>query len=104
MVLLIYCEQINTNGSIQLSTGFVNAYLTDADTSTTGNVYYRTLITSEQMFDVQRIISRTFYPLYFQVTQVFVATYDQVPEAGGDSSIVSHPICLLKQFLTLSKI
>ena len=52
--------------------------------------------TSEQIFNVQQIISSTFSPSNFQLTQVFVATYDQLPEAGGLPSIVSHPFFLLE--------
>ena len=72
-------------------------YWADAITRSSGNIYYRTFNTSEQSLELQQIISSYFNISKLESMQVFVATYDEVPEYKSpicrcsDSSIVSNP-------------
>ena len=64
---------------------------------TAGNLYYRTLTTSEQISCIEEILSRIFCPSNFQVSDMFVATYEGLQGSGVyPPSLVSHPLFLIK--------
>ena len=61
----------------------------DVNIANSGRIYYRVLNTSEETSNLKQIISSTFSTPSFQLTQVFVATYEEVPEFRAPSIVVS---------------
>ena len=73
----------------------ISPIFADVDTSDSGAIYYRVLNISEETSDLNQIISSTFSTSNFQLTQVFVATFEEVPEFDGSSDVVSDPQLIL---------
>ena len=112
MIYYIYCEQVHSGGYLTLGLNIclflpflfddlrdlpgsiIAIFQHDVDTARSGNVFYRIISRVGLTSNQEEIISYTFPSTNFELRQVIVATYDQVPQwrrSGTVSYIVSHP-------------
>ena len=61
----------------------------DVNIEVGGRIYYCVLSTCEETSNLNQIISSTFSTPSFQLTQVFVTTFEEVPAVCGSSDVVS---------------
>ena len=98
--------QVNTHGILSFRENYIDfspdpfedttavvvaPYWADTDISTGGSTSFRLTTVVEDYLNLQEIIRVAFTDSSnFEMRQLFVATYDQVPANGGFSEIVSE--------------